>query len=222
MANASNWDVTVVLDKKPFGQSRELMEASTSAKFVWPATVRSYAEHTKATQFKGEQINQAKAANFKDALAIALAQREPDHILINTPDAFQSVEELGLQDRFHTTFYTHHENLVVPPSEASAVFAQEPTTSLRPNAAGMTAVAPKNLIRSGKLRLDINEINALRPSPLLLAPNTAEPEMAGVFRKKRPRTFLTKVSWSFYPPSIKAQPNRSPRQEHPNQPNISV
>ncbi len=125
MANASNWDVTVVLDKKPFGQSRELMEASTNAKFVWPATVRSYAEHTKATQFKGEQINQAKVANFKDALGMALAQREPDHILINTPDAFQSVEELGLQDRFRTTFYTLHENLVVPPGEASDVFAQE-------------------------------------------------------------------------------------------------
>lgn len=76
MANASNWDVTVVLDKKPFGQSRELMEASTSANFVWPTTVRSYAEHTEATQFKGEQINQAKVANFKDALAMALAQRD--------------------------------------------------------------------------------------------------------------------------------------------------
>lgn len=181
MANASNWDVTVVLDKKPFGQSRELMEASTNAKFVWPATVRSYAEHTKATQFKGEQINQAKVANFKDALAMALAQREPDHILINTPDAFQSVEELGLQDRFRTTFYTHHENLVVPPSEASAVFAQEFNEFL------YRIPSVPNVHIATQSQFNVRRMNALKfwTSPIILQMPIPDPQLMQPYTGER-------------------------------------
>ncbi|WP_282053041.1 hypothetical protein [Phaeobacter inhibens] len=51
----------------------------------------------------------------------------------------------------------------------------------------MTAVAPKNLIRSRKLRLDINEINALWNAQLNPAPNTAELKSANSPRKKRPK-----------------------------------
>ena len=48
---------------------------------------------------------------------------QADHILINTPDAVEAVTVLGLQNDIPTTFYTHHENLVVPPEQASKVFA---------------------------------------------------------------------------------------------------
>lgn len=44
MAYDFDWKVTVVLDKKPFGQSKELMAASPNASFIWPAEPLSYAE----------------------------------------------------------------------------------------------------------------------------------------------------------------------------------
>lgn len=173
MADASKWDVTVVLDKKPFGQSRELMAASPTADFVWPTEFRSYAAHTKATEFKGEQINLAKVANFKDALALALQQREPDHLLVNTPDAFQSVEELGLQDRFRTTFYTHHENLVVPPSEASTVFAPEYNDFL------YRIPSVKNVRVATQSHLNVLRMDTLQfwTSPIVLQMPIPDPEL---------------------------------------------
>jgi glycosyltransferase involved in cell wall biosynthesis len=123
MADHIGWQVTVVLDKKPIGQSREMMEAAKSAAYIWPPNFLPYANHTKATRFSGETINTAKVANFTRSLELALEQSKPDHILINTPDAVQSIAVLGLQNIIPTTFYTHHENLVVPPEQASKVFA---------------------------------------------------------------------------------------------------
>jgi glycosyltransferase involved in cell wall biosynthesis len=123
MAYDFDWKVTVVLDKKPFGQSKELMAASPNASFIWPAEPLSYAVHTKATRFSGEVLNLAKVVNFTQSLEIAMQSNQADHILINTPDAVEAVTVLGLRNDIPTTFYTHHENLVVPPEQASKVFA---------------------------------------------------------------------------------------------------
>lgn len=123
MTDHFGWQVTVVLDKKPFGQSKELMEGSQSACFVWPPEPVSYANHTKATRFSGETLNLAKVVNFTQSFELAQQDNPPDQILINTPDAVEAVAVLGLQNDIPTTFYTHHENLVVPPEQASKVFA---------------------------------------------------------------------------------------------------
>ena len=76
MAYDFDWKITVVLDKKPFGQSKELMAASPNASFIWPAEPLSYADHTKATRFSGEVLNLAKVVNFTQSLEIAMQSNQ--------------------------------------------------------------------------------------------------------------------------------------------------
>lgn len=122
MAVSFGWKITVVLDKKPFGQSNDLLDFANT-KYIWPTDPLSYAEHTKNTRFTGEVINIAKVDNFKTSLGLALEETKPNHIIINTPDAVQAVTVMGLEKLYPTTFYTHHENLIVEPKQASKVFS---------------------------------------------------------------------------------------------------
>lgn len=123
MALDLGYDLTVVLDKKPIGQGKLLMDPMPGVRLVWPDKPASYAKPPEASRFDKEDINPAKVANFETSLRLALAMAQPQHILINTPDAVQSVTQLGLHQQVPTTFYTHHENLVMPPSKASKVFS---------------------------------------------------------------------------------------------------
>lgn len=124
MAVSFGWKITVVLDKKSFGQSNDLLEFANT-NYIWPDTAISYAEHTKRTRSSGEEINLEKVDNFKTALGLALQESIPDHIIINSPDAVPAVIELGLQNEYSTTFYTHQENLVVSPGLASKIFSTQ-------------------------------------------------------------------------------------------------
>ena len=123
MASALGYDLVVVLDKMPIGQGKLLMDPMPGVKLVWPEKPVSYAKAPEASRFDKENINPAKVANFETSLQLALAMGHPAHILINTPDAVQAVTQLNLHLPYPTTFYTHHENLVVPPSKASKVFS---------------------------------------------------------------------------------------------------
>lgn len=166
MANNFGWQVTVVLDKKPFGQSREMKEACTSASYFWPPEPLSYAAHTTATQFTGEMVNVSKVANFIDAFKLAREENEPDHILINTPDAVEAALNLNLHKKYPITFYTHYENLVVPMNKASKVFGLSYNGFLYtiPQVPGI-AVATQcdyNLVRMGHLSFATLYINLLR------------------------------------------------------------
>lgn len=124
MAVSFGWKITVVLDKKPFGQSKDLL-GFANTNYVWPSDPLSYAEHSTNTRFSGEVINTAKVDNFKTSLGLALEEAKPDHIIINTPDAVQAITDMSLQNQYPTTFYTHHENLIVEPKQASKVFLPE-------------------------------------------------------------------------------------------------
>lgn len=122
MAVSFGWKITVVLDKKPFGQSNDLL-GFANTNYVWSSDPLSYAEHTTNTRFSGEVINIAKVDNFKTSLGLALQQNKPNQIIINTPDAVQAITDMSLQNQYPTTFYTHHENLIVEPKQASKVFS---------------------------------------------------------------------------------------------------
>ncbi|MGC1495427.1 MAG: glycosyltransferase [Sulfitobacter sp.] len=193
MADHFGWKVTVVLDKKPFGQSREMMEALGSADFIWPSETLSYAKHTKETDFTGETINVAKVANFTRSLELALKQAKPDHILINTPDAVQSIAVLGLQNTFPTTFYTHHENLVVPPEKASTVFAPSYNDFLYfvPSVKGITTATQcdYNLTRMGHLRFSTPPVVLPMPipDPQLMQPYAGQREGVLFIGRHEPR-----------------------------------
>jgi glycosyltransferase involved in cell wall biosynthesis len=122
MSNQLGWDVICILDKKPPGQCRHMMEAIPSVQYVWPIKPISYKEHNDRGLYAKEIINPTKVANFEDSVLIALNQCQPDLIVINTPEAAPAV--LGIQQLHgtRTLFYSHHENFVVPPEKASKVF----------------------------------------------------------------------------------------------------
>lgn len=181
MADHFGWNVTVVLDKKPFGQSREMVEAHSSARYFWPPEPISYATHTTATQFTGEMINVAKVANFIEGFKLARAENEPDHILINTPDAVEAALNLNLHKKHPTTFYTHHENLVVPMDKASKVFGASYNGFLYliPQIPGITLATQcdYNLARMGHL--------AFATPPIVLPMPIPDPQLMQPFSGQR-------------------------------------
>lgn len=124
MADHFGWAVSVVLDKPPRAKGKAMMEAHPSASYAFPDAPVSYRDHNPSeSQFKQEVPNAFKQANFTSALKKAQAVSPPSHILINTPEAALSVIELDLQTDVPTTFYTHHENLVLNPIPKSNKFA---------------------------------------------------------------------------------------------------
>lgn len=118
------WRITVILDKEPLGEGRELRETHPKADYAWPKNPLSYASHDEQTRVGGDIINQAKGVNFATTLRAKLAQGMPDHILINTPDAVVGVNQLGLATQMPTTYYTHHENLIAEKGRSSKIFSQ--------------------------------------------------------------------------------------------------
>ena len=98
------------------------MEAVVSADYVWPDEPTSYADHYERGLYVKEIINETKVKNFENALLRVLEANRPDLLLINTPEAVASFDNLSELQRTKTLFYTHHENLVFPPDKASKVF----------------------------------------------------------------------------------------------------
>jgi glycosyltransferase involved in cell wall biosynthesis len=125
MATEIDWDVVCVLDKKPIGQGRHMMEAHANVQFVWPETPQSYAKH--GTRFDPETVNQFKVANFIESLSKAVQTQKPDLVLINTLEASLAQQQLMqagvMENPVRTIFYTHHENFVVPDGKRSKVFS---------------------------------------------------------------------------------------------------
>ncbi|MEP1206148.1 MAG: hypothetical protein ABJM29_16335 [Rhizobiaceae bacterium] len=125
MACELGWSVVCVLDKKPIGQGRHMMEAHTNVQYVWPEAPQSYRDH--GSRFDPETVNQFKVTNFAEALANAHSGFTPNLVLINTLEASlaqqQLVQSSAIEHPDRTIFYTHHENFVVPDGERSKVFA---------------------------------------------------------------------------------------------------
>lgn len=124
MASHFGWRVTVILDKEPLDEGRDLRETHPSAEYAWPMAPLSYDAHEEQTRHGGDIINQAKGNNFATTLRCKLAQGLPDHIIINTPDAVVAVNQLKLSQIIPTTYYTHHENLIAEPGQASQIFSE--------------------------------------------------------------------------------------------------
>lgn len=127
MARSLHWEVICVLDKKPTGQGRLMMEAHPEVQFVWAEDPFLYAKH--GGRFDPETVNSFRVANFEDAIETALAEHQPDLFLINTLEA--SLALRNVQQRSDTLgmnrvlFYTHHENFVVPEEKRSKVFSPQ-------------------------------------------------------------------------------------------------
>lgn len=122
MSTQLGWDVTCVLDKKPVGQGRHMMEAIPSVQYVWPHAPISYRQHNYRGRYAREIINPTKVTNFEDSILLALNQCQPDLIVINTPEAAPAILRTQQLHGIRTLFYSHHENFVVPPEKASKVF----------------------------------------------------------------------------------------------------
>lgn len=125
MADEVGWKVICILDKKPIGQGRHMMEAHSLPCYVWPEAPESYAAH--GTRYDPETVNQFKVANFTESLGMALKRCKPDLILTNTLEASVALQQLveanACDKSVRTIFYTHHENFVVPAGKRSKVFS---------------------------------------------------------------------------------------------------
>ena len=125
MANEIGWNLICVLDKKPIGQGRHMMEAHQGVQYIWPDNPQSYSEH--GSRYDAETVNQFKVANFVEALKLASSNCTPDLVLINTLEASLAQQQLVQAGAFdksvRTIFYTHHENFVVPDGKRSKVFS---------------------------------------------------------------------------------------------------
>ena len=125
MVGELGWSVVCVLDKKPIGQGRHMMEAHQDVEYIWPATPQSYRDH--GSRFDPETVNLFKVANFAAAIEIAMSKYTPDLVLINTLEASLAQQQVAPPSvsgtNVRTIFYTHHENFVVPEAKRSKVFA---------------------------------------------------------------------------------------------------
>lgn len=127
MADHFGWQVTVIMDRPPReDQGKDMKQAHPSAEYVWPDEPTKYTGYNPdPSQYAKEVPNTFKTSNFVTALQLSLRASKPTHILINTPEAALAVIELGLQNSIPTTFYTHHENLVINPVPKSSIFGAE-------------------------------------------------------------------------------------------------
>lgn len=125
MAGELGWSVVCVLDKKPIGQGRHMMEAHQDVEYIWPDIPQSYRDH--GSRFDPETVNLFKVANFAAAIEIAMSKYVPNLVLINTLEASLAqrhvVATRASGTNVRTIFYTHHENFVVPEAKRSKVFA---------------------------------------------------------------------------------------------------
>ncbi|MEP5731786.1 MAG: glycosyltransferase [Sulfitobacter sp.] len=126
MSEHFGWRVTVIMDKPPKEAALWMAHDSENVTIAWPENPLCYEDHNPSdSRWKKEIPNTFKIENFKTALHDALSANDPTHILINTPDAGRAVIELRLQEKYPTTFYTHHENLVINPVPKSSIFGAE-------------------------------------------------------------------------------------------------
>lgn len=172
MADEVGWKVICILDKKPIGQGRHMMEAHSLPCYVWPEVPESYAAH--GTRFDPETVNQFKVANFTESLGMALKCCKPDLILTNTLEASVALQQLVQTNAFdesvRTIFYTHHENFVVPAGKRSKVFSDAYNKTLleQANAPGIEIATQSqfNVQRMRKIGFPFANDPLVLPMPL--------------------------------------------------------
>lgn len=124
MANHFGWHVTVIMDAEPYKAAQTMKEAAQKqGSFIMPSQPVKYSGHNPDKSLHAKEVpNHFRVQNFRSALSKALEVEPPTHLLINTPEAGLAVLEMGLHHRIPTTFYTHHENLVLNPIPKSSKF----------------------------------------------------------------------------------------------------
>lgn len=212
MADQLGWHLTVVLDKSPIGQAKELKSSCPWPTYVWPNRPVSYAEHNPGPFPGKETVNRFRVQNFQTALCHALAIGLPSHVLINTPEAVIAANQLGLPAQVPTTFYTHHENLVVPPNQSSKVFDQSYNDFIDsvPAMPGITTATQCkfNLVRMARLEFSRPPLVLPMPipEPALMEPY-AGPRIGVLFigrheKRKDPELFAKVVAEAGLPAKV--------------------
>lgn len=214
MADHFGWKVTVIMDRPPReDQGKDMKEAHPSAEYVWPDKPTKYTGYNPdPSQYAKDVPNKFKTSNFATALKLALNASKPTHILINTPEAALAVIELGLQDFIPTTFYTHHENLVIPVVPKSSKFGPEYMQMLfdivgTPNIQTATQ-SQFNVERMGHLPLLESAVVLAMPIPdpeLLMSYNGARNGVLFIGRhepRKQPAVFARKVGLAGLPAKV--------------------
>ena len=214
MANHFGWRVTVIMDNEPFASAKTMTEtAIANGGFIMPSEPVSHTGHNPDTSIYAKEIpNSFRVQNFCTALSKALPSELPTHLLINTPEAALAVLEMGLHDKIPTTFYTHHENLVLNPIPKSSKFGPSYMEMLFRivGTPGITTATQSdyNLERMRHLKLSAPPVVLPMPipDPQLLQPYTGERH--GVLfigrhePRKQPAVFARKVAQAGLPAKV--------------------
>lgn len=214
MAGHFGWQVTVIMDRLPReDQGKDMKQAHPSARYVMPDKPTKYGGYNPdPSQYAKEVPNKIKTANFVTALQMSLNTSKPTHILINTPEAALAVIELGLQNSIPTTFYTHHENLVLPVVPKSSKFGPEYMQML------FDIVEIPNIQTATQSHYNVDRMKHLNMSkpPLVLPMPIPDPELLKPYDgphkgvlfigrhepRKQPKVFAAKVAKAGLPAKI--------------------
>ncbi len=213
MSAELNWRVTCVLDQSPSGAGRRLMEASAGVRFVWPTAPLPYTKAEGAPRFGvAAEIDDRMVENFRSAYALALeSEGEPDLVLVNTPEAIEAPFASPIASTSKVVFYTHHENLLVPPARASKVFSPAYNEYLY-------AIPQRNVIVATQSEFNVERMARLKftHSPIVLPMPIPDPELLmpydgmreGVLfigrhePRKNPKRFAEKVAAAGLPAKV--------------------
>jgi len=219
MASHFGWQVTVVMDNAPYKTANAMVGAAKQfGSFIIPSEPISHTGHNPDTSIYAKEIpNPFRVQNFCAALSKALVSELPTHLLINTPEAALAVLEMGLHEKIPTTFYTHHENLVLNPVPKSSKFGPSYMEMLLRivGTPGITTATQSdyNVERMKHLELSAPPIVLPMPipDPQLLQPYASE--RRGVLfigrhePRKQPAVFAKKVAQAGLPAKVLTRKN---------------
>lgn len=214
MAKHLGWRVTLIMDNNPYASATAMKEAAkTNGEFVMPSEPVSHTGHNPDRSLYAKEIpNQFRVQNFAVALSKALESEPPTHLLINTPEAALAVLEMGLHCEIPTTFYTHHENLVLNPIPKNSKFGPSYMEMLYRiiGTAGVTTATQSDYNVERMQHLEFSAAPVVLPMPIpdpqLLQPY--EGERSGVLfigrhePRKQPAVFAQKVAQAGLPAKV--------------------
>lgn len=213
MSEHHGWRTTVILDMPPKKAAQWMATSNETVEFRWPENPVGYDHHNPSDEPRPKEIpNTFKQSNFVTSLRAALGATPPTHILINTPEAALAVMELDLPATIPTTFYTHHENLVINPVPKSSLFGPDYMQMLynivQSSHIQTATQSDFNVQRMAHLKLSASAVVLPMPipDPELLEPYEA-PRQGVLFigrhePRKQPAVFAAKVAKAGLPAKV--------------------
>jgi glycosyltransferase involved in cell wall biosynthesis len=122
MANDLNWQVDLVLDKKPMHKFHEVVR-ELGVNIIYPDEPLLYDQHQGTYAF-ADCINFEQIANFRRSMLVAFTQNIYDMVVCNTQESMSAAYSLDLGKYIPIVFYTHQPGMVTREQKNKDVFLE--------------------------------------------------------------------------------------------------